>query len=153
MMERTSLFLTASVTSVVVVTGCPFMLTITSWFLNPELGGRGKKDHEIIKLYLPSSIIKCLSLTDLLTLNTQTRKQKITSILPSKELQNHLETILLLKLYKTDNYMRFTYEKKCIVLEQCSFSFLFTSNLYELQVTFLLFLLGGKRAQKCKFKQ
>lgn len=42
-MERESLSLTASITSAVVVTGCPFMLTITSWSLKPELG-RGEKD-------------------------------------------------------------------------------------------------------------
>ena len=40
--ESESLALTASITSVVVVTGSPFMLTITSWSFNPELGGEKK---------------------------------------------------------------------------------------------------------------
>ena len=57
MTDSESLSFTASTTSVMLVTGCPFMLTITSWSLNPELGG-GRKDQEGLRV-LPHPQPEC----------------------------------------------------------------------------------------------
>lgn len=90
-MERESLSLTASITSLVVVTGCPFMLTITSWSLNPELGGEKKKEHETQEFYLSQLELNVYlyGTTILLVVNIPTWKPEIASIL------SNMRTVLI----------------------------------------------------------